>query len=289
MSQKIWLVTGTSSGLGRRLVHAIIARKDKVIATARNLEQIKDLHTTDTDERDQLRTVQLDITDSTENIKRQIDEAVNVWGRVDVLVNNAGAGMKMLLEEGGVEGLMKQFQVNVFGTMNVTYAVLPHMRERRSGTIVMVGSRSAIRNEFGGIGPYAASKAAIHSLGETLATEVRPFNIQTLILQPGSFRTEGMLRYPILSTRKFPDYDAGRELVRNRFDSVAGTEKGDPAKGMELLVDVVRKEGKFERRELPLWLALGSDSERDFRQRARRVVESLDANSDISHGSDLTD
>ena len=164
---KVWLITGTSSGMGRALVRSALDRSEKVIATARVIEQIQDLRSFADSSR--LYLMQLDITDSQDVINSKVNEAIGVWGRIDVLVNNAGTGVKMILEEGGyvscfartvdhlattvffsfsVEGIMRQFQTNVFGVMAVTYAVLPHMRRRLSGTIVVTGSRSAFANEF---------------------------------------------------------------------------------------------------------------------------------------------
>jgi len=280
MSTKVWIVTGAGSGMGNRLVHQILARKDKVIATTRNLKDLEEFAANE-----DAYIMELDVTDTTGNIRGKITEAVKIWGRIDVLVGNAGAAHKILMEDAGSEGLEKQYQLNVFGPMNVIYAVLPFMRERRSGTIVLVGSRSAIRNEFPGIGPYASSKAALHSLGETLAVEVRPFNIRVMILQPGAFRTEGLPNYPFPSTGSISDYDETRKAAAIVYHTLTANpdQAGDPMKGMSLLVDVVRGEGAFEGREFPLWLALGSDSERDYRERVSRIVESLDTNSDISN------
>ena len=163
---RVWLITGTSSGMGRALVKSALGRSDKVIATARVLEQIQDLRSLADPSR--LYLMQLDITDAQDVISSKVNEAIDVWGRIDVLVNNAGTGVKMILEEGGyvscfsrllwitlrrpflcsVEGIIRQFKTNVFGVMAVTYAVLPHMRRRLSGTIVITGSRSAFANEF---------------------------------------------------------------------------------------------------------------------------------------------
>lgn len=108
-----------------------------------------------------------------------------------------------------------------------------------------------------------------------------------MVLQPGSFRTEGMSRNPFLADGPIPAYAEMRKQLTDMYDSVIGKETGDPVKGMSILVDIVRSEGVFEGREMPLWFAMGSDSERDFRERARRVLESLDANKDISMVSDF--
>lgn len=276
---KVWLITGTSSGMGRSLVKAALERNDKVIATARVLEQIQDLRTLADSSR--LYLMQLDITDSQEVINSKVTEAIDVWGRIDVLVNNAGTGVKMILEEGGVEGIIRQFKTNVFGVMAVTYAVLPHMRRRESGTIVITGSRSAFANEFPSVGTYAASKAAVHTLGESLATELRPFSIRVLILQPGSFRTDCIM-YPNFAEKKIKDYQEVDQKTRAYFGTLNGKQPNDPDRGMDIVVDVVRGEGRAAGKPFPLWLALGADAVRDIRAKTNRIIESLDVYQDLS-------
>jgi len=276
---RVWLITGTSSGMGRALVKSVLDRNDKVIATARVLEQIQDLRSLADPSR--LHLMQLDITDSQDVISSKVNEAIDVWGRIDVLVNNAGTGVKMILEEGGVEGIIRQFKTNVFGVMAVTYAVLPHMRRRLSGTVVITGSRSAFANEFPSIGTYAASKAAVHALGESLATELCPFSVRVLIVQPGSFRTE-CITHPNFAQKKIKDYQEVDQKTKSFFLAVNGKQPNDPERGMDVVVDVVRGEGTATGRPFPLWLALGADAVRDIRNKATRIVESLDMYQDLS-------
>lgn len=150
---------GTSSGFGKRLVASVLARGDCVIATARNPEKLRAVFPQS--ER-RLHLLQLDVSDPVEVVQQRVKDALAVWGRIDVVVNNAGYGVKAVLEEGGSLAAFTQFQTNLFGVLNVTNAVLPHMRERRSGTVVIIGSRSAWRAEVSPAGLYAASKAAVH-------------------------------------------------------------------------------------------------------------------------------
>ena len=154
---------GTSSGFGKELVTSALARGDRVIATARNLEKIQHFTSLPQASPSRLALLRLDVADSAENIQRTVERAIAIWGRIDVVVNNAGLGMKSVLEEGGCVcfraqlrgetenthlafdrslAAMQQFQTNVFGVLNVTNAALPHMRERQSGTVVIVGSRT---------------------------------------------------------------------------------------------------------------------------------------------------
>ena len=279
----------------------MLARGDCVIATARNLEKLRAVFPT-LDRR--LHLSQLDISDSPELVQKRVKEALAVWGRIDVVVNNAGYGVKAVLEEGGALAALTQFQTNLFGVLNVTNSVLPHMRERRSGTIVILGSRSAWRAEVSvrasismsipsarslifvfylqPAGLYAASKAAVHAVGETYASELRPFGIRVLIVAPGAFRTEGVHAYPATINNHVPAYDDMRNAGMARFTALAGHEKGDPAKAMELLVDVVKGEGRAAGREWPLWLVLGRDAYVDIRAKTQKLLATMDAWEDVA-------
>ncbi|KAG6831013.1 hypothetical protein H0H92_013200 [Tricholoma furcatifolium] len=277
MSFRVWLVTGTSSGFGQRIVQSALKRGDRVIATARSLQKLQDfVSSIDSDLRDNLRTLQLDITDGDVVLKAKAEEAVAFWGQIDVLVNNAGIGYPSLVEEGGSTLLRKQFATNVFGVMDVTTAFLPHLRASKQSTIVVVGSRSAWKTEIPGIGPYAASKAAVHAFTETLAVEVAQFNIRVLLVAPGSFRTEGIYGQSYHSTNPIAAYDTLRDTSLARFNSIAGTEKGDPCKAMEVVVDIVRGEGVASGRPWPGLIVLGEDAERDVRDKCGKTLKTLD-------------
>ncbi|TRM60748.1 hypothetical protein BD626DRAFT_503731 [Schizophyllum amplum] len=266
---RVWLITGTTSGLGRRLVRAVLARGDRVIATGRTIENLHAQY----EESEQLKLMQLDVTEGALIIAAKIQDALAHWGHIDVLVNNAGIGYPGLIEEGGSNLLRKQMEANLFGVADVTMAVLPHMREKKAGTIVVVGSRSAYKTELVGIGFYAASKAAVTAWTETLAQEVSRFNIQVTLVQPGAFRTEGIYSQGFYSGNPIPAWHELREAFRARYASIPGTEKGDPAKAMEALVDVVRGEGKAAGREIPMYLMLGEDAVSDVRTKFARVLK----------------
>jgi len=280
-SPQVWFITGTSSGFGHRLVPSALARGDRVIATARSLEKVKGF-----EESDNLRLLQLDVTDSEASIKATVAEAVAIWGRIDVLVNNAGYGVCGLFEEAGVQFLKEQYNVNVFGVLTVTTAVLPYMRARRSGTIVIVGSRSAWR-EAPGIMPYCSSKAAVHSIGEALAAEVAQFSIRVLIVAPASFRTEGMLSYPYFTGNPIPDYDAMRNAGQKQVNSMIGKATNDPKKAVEAICDVVRGEGVAKGKEWPLYLMLGKGCEEDVRSKCTKVLSVLDEWKDVTRAMEF--
>ncbi|TFK33479.1 hypothetical protein BDQ12DRAFT_691158 [Crucibulum laeve] len=281
----VWLITGTSSGFGRRLVTSVLERGDRVIATARSHESLEKLISIcKPNFLDNLRTLQLDVTAGEKVIKEKIDEAAAIWGRIDVLVNNAGYGLPGLMEEGGSARLRLQFETNVFGLLDVTTATLPYLRKRKDSTVVVIGSRSAWKTERPGIGPYASSKAAVHALTETLMVELAPLNVRVLLVAPGAFRTEGIYGQQFYVDNPIPDYDNIRITSKAQFASVSGTEKGDPAKAMEVLVDVVRGEGVAKGRPWPGYLVLGEDAEADVRNKSAKVLAVLDEWKDVARG-----
>ncbi|KAG7441462.1 NAD(P)-binding protein [Guyanagaster necrorhizus] len=272
--QLVWLITGTTSGLGRRLVASVLARGDRVVATARSLAKLQALHPSG--DSGNLHLVQLDVTAGFDAIKTAVDDAVSRWGKIDVLVNNAGTGCLGLLEESGTKMLREQFETNVFAVVDVTNAVLPYMRAQKQGTIVVIGSRSVWRADTAGIGTYAASKAAIHAITESLSSELAPFNVRVLLVAPGAFRTEGMYSIPFNVKNPISDYDDIRTSAIARFGSVPGTEPGDPVKAMETLVDTVRGEGSAEGKAWPTWLLLGHDAEKDLRTKWDKLRTTLE-------------
>ncbi|TFK70267.1 NAD(P)-binding protein [Pluteus cervinus] len=281
--KKVWFITGTSSGFGHRLVTIALGRGDLVIATARSEEKLEALvNSYDPRLRDSLRTMQLDVTEGIESITKKAEIANGFWGRIDVLVNNAGVGYPSIAEEGGSSWLRKQFETNVFGVMDVTTAVLPHLRRKRSGTIVTIGSRCAWKTDIPGLAAYSASKAAIHAITENLAAEVASFNIRVLLVAPGSFRTEGIYGQSYHLSNQIADYDTLRHAGHTRFKSISGTEKGDPDKAMEAVVDVVRGEGLAAGKPWPGVLILGNDAAADVRAKSQGTLDLLDSWQDIT-------
>ncbi|KAI0355905.1 NAD-P-binding protein [Trametes cingulata] len=269
----VWFITGTSTGFGRQLVHAALNRGDSVIATARSLDKMQDLEPTD-----KLRIMQLDVTEGFPSIKAKVDEAAEYFGRIDVVVNNAGFGYKAILEEGGSEAFRKQFDTNVFGLLDVTTAVLPHMRARKSGTVVLIGSRSSWAPELLGGGAYVASKAAVRVLGEALNAEISPLGLRTLIVEPGGFRTSSAMSRPggWFEENRIADYDIMLAEAKEKMVSAAEHFRGDPRKAMELLVDVVRGEGKAKGKSWPLYLPMGELADAAIRKKTGIMIEVLD-------------
>ncbi|KAF9002465.1 hypothetical protein BDQ17DRAFT_1425790 [Cyathus striatus] len=285
---RVWLITGTTSGFGRRLVTSALARGDKVVATSRSLSKLEDLaNSYEPYVRANLRIVQLDVTEGCESIKMKVDHAAAIWGRLDVVVNNAGVGLPGLIEEGGSPYLRRQFDTNVFGLLDVTTAALPHLRAQKAGTVVIVGSRSSWRTEIMGTGHYAASKAAVRALSETLTVELSPLNIRVLLVEPGGFRTEGMLKQVYHDQNPIPDYDLQRSKSMAIIANMPQMQTGNPDKAMEIVVDVVRGEGVAEGRQWPGHLILGEDADYDVRLKCSKVLTVLDQWRDVTTGVGL--
>ncbi|CAA7262140.1 unnamed protein product [Cyclocybe aegerita] len=281
----VWLITGTSSGFGKRLVSAVVARGDRVIAAARSQEKLDDMIAALTPEaRTRVRTVVFDVTDGEEKIKPKIATAAAYWGRIDILVNNAGNVLPGLMEEGGSKLLRRQFETNVFGVLDVTTATLPYLRTSTSGCVVVFGSRSAWRAELPGLGHYATSKAAIHAMTECFRGELASFNIKVLSVQPGAFHTEGIYSQPYLTGNPIPEYDELRAKSIARFSTFAQVARGDVNKAVNAIVDVVRGEGVAKGRPWPNYLILGDDAEADVRNKCSQVLTELDTWIDVTRG-----
>ena len=194
-AQRVWLVTGANSGFGSQFVHQILARGDKVIATGRNPAKLASLSNTDA------HLLKLDVTQPLDELKQIAKDAVAVYGHIDVPINNAGYIEMGTIEESTPERTFEQFNTNVFGLLNVTRAFLPYMRERRSGSVVNIGSIGGW-NGIAGAGLYAATKSVVASLSETLQNEVRPFGIEVHCIEPGS-ESKSIALNPVISLPRF--------------------------------------------------------------------------------------
>ncbi|KAF8143501.1 hypothetical protein K438DRAFT_2109225 [Mycena galopus ATCC 62051] len=181
-------------------------------------------------------------------------------------------------------------RTNVFGTLDVTTAVLPYMRAKKSGTIVMIGSRTSWRPEATVILPtgfYSSSKAALRVFSETLASAIAPFSIRMLIVEPAAFRTGALVNDSVYMGNPIPDRDETRDAATKRHKRTQKELKGDPAKAMEAVVDVVRGEGKAAGRPWPMYLILGDLSVSGVTERCDNILGLLDEWRDVSTGLDF--
>ncbi len=245
---KVWLITGANSGFGRAFTEAAVAAGDVVVAAARRAGALDDLVAAHPD---QVEAVTLDVTDHAA-IDRVVREVAARHGRVDVLVNNAGRTHVGSVEETDDAELRSLFDVHVFGPAALTRAVLPYMRERRSGAIVQLSSVGG-QMSMAGFGAYSATKFALEGMSEALAAEVGPLGIHVLIVEPGAFRTSLFANHG-LSPFTIPDYADTAGATRAFVEGGDGGQAGDPAKAAAAVLAALNADEK------PLRLALGDDS-----------------------------
>jgi NAD(P)-dependent dehydrogenase (short-subunit alcohol dehydrogenase family) len=246
---KSFLITGAGAGLGRAFAEVALRAGHTVVGTVRRendriaFEALHDRHA---------RAVELDVTDF-DAIAGTVDSIEAEFGAIDVLVNNAGYGHEGILEESPLSELIRQFEVNVFGAVAMIKAVLPGMRQRRSGHIINITSMAGHMG-MPGIAYYSGSKFALEGISGSLAKEVRDFGIKVTAIAPGSFRTEWAGRSMVRSERCIADYDAVFDPVRKRRQDTSGQQAGDPTKAAEVLLRIVECEHP------PQQLLLGSDA-----------------------------
>ncbi|WP_221136300.1 oxidoreductase [Rhizobium binae] len=272
----IWFVTGASSGLGRALAEAVLARGWRAVVTARNPETLRELAA---QHEDRALALFLDVTDS-RSIASAVREAERRFGAIDVLVNNAGYGYLSAIEEGDDAEIRAQFETNVFGLIDVTKQVLPGMRSRRRGHIFNVSSLGGLV-AFAATGYYHATKFAVEGLSESLSHEVKPLGIKVTILEPGAFRTDWAGRSMIESKRIIDDYAETSGKRRQATRSVSGKQPGDPVRAAAAIISA------FELEEPPLRLLLGAPALKIARERLDALRANFDAWAQITLSADF--
>ena len=273
---RVWFITGCSTGFGRELARALIERGTRTVVTARDPDAVKDLVEGHLDHAIALR---LDVTDAAqvEHATRQAEER---FGRIDVLVNNAGIGYFGAIEESDEAEVRRMFEINVFGLARMTRAVLPGMRKRRSGHVVNIASIGGIR-AFPAVGVYTATKCAVVGLSEALALEVEPLGIKVTIVEPSGFRTDWAGRSANEAQQQIADYaeTAGKNMAALR--GYSGKQPGDPVKAAEAIIRAV------ESPEPPLHLLLGKAALKGARWKLDLMKKDFDAWAPTTEGADF--
>ncbi|PMD49949.1 NAD(P)-binding protein [Hyaloscypha bicolor E] len=269
MPQLTWLITGCSSGFGEQFVSSILARGDHVIATGRDIIKLQNLKEAGAS------ILQLDITSTQQAINETVAQAISIYGKVDVLLNNAGYVSTGIFEDLAYEDFLAQFETNIFGTIKVTQALLPQFRQRRAGTMVFIGSLSGWMGDPG-ISAYVGSKFALEGIVESLWRETSPLGIKTLLIEPGRFRTKLLSsgNMKTVSTEILEYKDFSRTLLKGLAEADQ-MQPGDPIKLVEMVLDLVRQEGIAEGKEIPFRLPLGSDCYNDVKAKCEETLELL--------------
>ncbi|TCC41786.1 oxidoreductase [Kribbella speibonae] len=246
---KIWLVTGSSRGLGRALTEAVLAAGDRVVGTARTPEQLDDLVTK---YGDRVRAVALDVTDA-EAARAAVRTAVREFGGLDVVANNAGYANSASIEEMADDDFRAQVETNLYGVVNVTKAALPVFREQRGGHFLQFSSIGGRAGGTPGMGAYQTAKFAVEGFSEVLNNEVRPFGVKVTIVEPGGFRTDwGGSSMRLAAVH--PDYESTVGEMHRRRIETDGKQPGDPAKAAQAILEIVDLDNP------PLRLLLGTDA-----------------------------
>ncbi|MBD2257983.1 oxidoreductase [Pseudanabaena sp. FACHB-2040] len=275
---RVWLITGTSTGFGRVLAEQVLKKGDSLIATARNPQQIETLVA---DYSDRTLAVQLDVTHE-EQIKAAVEQAVATFGHIDVLVNNAGYGLIGALEEVSNEQIRRNFETNLFGAIDMMRAVLPVMRQQRSGHIINMSAIAGFTNELG-FSIYGGAKFAIEGISEALQGEVAPFGIKVTLVEPGPFRTDFIGRSLDRATHQMAEYQPTVGKFLQFLNTIEGKQPGDPVKAAKAIIQIVESENP------PLRLVLGHYAYSKFRQKIESLTQELDAWEDIAANTDFVD
>lgn len=271
----VWLITGCSTGFGREFASAALRHGFRVMATARHPEVLAELAAG----RDgQLHAAALDVT-KPEQIHDVVRETERLFGRIDVLVNNAGYGYMAAIEEGEDKAIREQFETNFFGLAAMIRAVLPGMRARRSGAIVNIASVGGLMG-FPASGYYAATKFAVEGLSESLAQEVEPLGIRVLLVEPGPFRTDWAGRSLKQSTVHIADYQSTAGRRRENMATISGAQPGDPARAAEIVIKTL------EAPRPPLHLVLGREGVTNAENHLRAQLAEIAHWKDVSVSAD---
>jgi NAD(P)-dependent dehydrogenase (short-subunit alcohol dehydrogenase family) len=273
---KVWLITGASRGLGRAFTEAVLEAGDRVVAGARNPEQLADL---ESKHGDNICAVPLDVTNEAQ-AQAAFGAAIANFGGLDVLVNNAGYGYVCPVEDTSLADFRAQIETNLFGVIIMTKAVLPYFRERRAGHIVQVTSIAG-RVGPAGRAPYAAAKFGVEGFSESLSKEVGPLGVKVTIIEPGGFRTDFAGSSTELKEGR-PEYDSTVGASVRFQKSYNGKQPGDPAKAAAALLHIASLS------EPPLRLLLGSDSYAAVEKSAAQKLESDRKWKDLSLSTDYS-
>ncbi|ANI55126.1 oxidoreductase [Pseudomonas sp. DR 5-09] len=275
---RTWLITGASRGFGILIAEQALRAGDAVIATARNPQDITDR----LGDHPNLLAVRLDVTRE-EEAHQAVAQGIKRFGRIDVLINNAGFGVLGAVEETSASETERLFATNVFGLLNVTRAVLPHMRAQRSGRVINISSIGGYQ-AYVGWGVYGSTKFAVEGISEALHQELAPLGIHATVVEPGFFRTDFLDEQSLLKTALvLPDYDETVGKMRTFAEAANHAQPGDPLKFAEAMLALVNAPNPPQR------LALGSDTVARIEAKNRLVAQELAEWNELALSTDFKD
>jgi NADP-dependent 3-hydroxy acid dehydrogenase YdfG len=263
---KVWFITGCSTGFGRELSNLLLAQGYKVVVTARKLNDIQDIVEK---HKDKALALSLDVTKPTD-IETAVKKASEHFGRIDVLVNNAGIGYFGAIEESEDEEIRKMFEINFFGLANMTKAVLPIMRKQRSGHILNIASIAGLVG-YPAVGYYNATKFAVDGFSESLSKETAPLGIKVTVISPSGFRTDWAGRSANTSKIVIDDYAATAGTNKDSIRGYSGSQPGDPLRAAQAMIKVV------ESANPPYRLLLGQGALRSARAKLDILKNDFDS------------
>lgn len=255
-SSRIWFITGCSSGFGRELAEQVLLTGDRLIATVRKADALDDLRSVYAET---LRVVTLDVTDAAQ-VQEVVAAAAGEWGRLDVVVNNAGYGLLGAVEECSDAQIQRCLDTNLMGPLHVMRAVLPILRAQKSGHLINMSAAATLSN-YAGFGIYGGAKAALESISEAVRAEVAPLGIKVTLVVPGPFRTDFISRSLVKADGKITDYEKTCGQFAGFLERINGKQPGDPAKAAAAIVKMIH-DGKA-----PLRLPLGKYVTEKIRKR----------------------
>ena len=273
---KVWFITGCSTGFGRYLAMEALAKGYLVVVAARNPNDVKDIVA---NYANTSLVVKLDVTVPAQ-ITSSVNEAIEKFGKIDVLVNNAGIGYFGAIEESEEAEVRRMFEINVFGLAHMTQAVLPIMRKQKSGHILNIASIGGLRS-FPGVGFYNATKYAVDGLSESLSKEVAPLGIKVTIVAPSGFRTDWAGRSANDSKIVIDDYATTAGKNKGDIRGYSGNQPGDPVRAAKAMIQVVESENP------PLRLLLGAAALKGARIKLEELKNDFDAWAQVSEGADF--
>lgn len=277
MKNKIWFVTGASKGLGLALVKKLLSSGYRVAATSRNVNELQQAVNAG---REAFLPLSVDLKNES-SVETAVKETVSHFGSIDVVVNNAGYGLVGSLEELSDEEVRQNFDVNVFGVLNVIRRALPFMRKQKSGHIFNIASIGGFTGNFPGFGSYTATKFAMHGFSESLAAEVKPFGINVSIVSPGYFRTEFLDASLGLPKNEIADYKLVREIQDVHTNEINYKQLGDPVKAAQVMIEIA------EHNTPPLHVFLGKDSYQLAEQKIKAVQQDMESVKDLATSTDF--